>query len=83
MVSDFLAVDIVNLTTLISREKLSKKKFCEKLVKMSLGYVKTEFMDKNLTCRIVCPSEEKNLNEIVVAKKEWKMHFTVVEIVLF
>jgi len=37
------------LTTLISREKLSKKN----LVKM-LGFCQIEFLDKNLTFRIVC-----------------------------
>ena len=40
------------LTTLISREKLSKKIEGEKLVKM-LGFVKIEFLDKNLTFRTV------------------------------
>ena len=48
MVLDFLAVDNFDFTG-----KIVKKKFAEKLVKM-LGYVKIEFLDKNLTFGIVC-----------------------------
>ena len=48
MVLDFLAVDNFDFT-----RKIVKKKFGEKLVKM-LGFVEIEFLDKNLTFRIVC-----------------------------
>ena len=48
MVLDFLAVDNFNFT-----RKNVKKNLGEKLVKMSLGFVKIEFLDKNLTFRIV------------------------------
>ena len=47
MVLDFLAVDNFNFTLNV------KKNLGEKLVKMSLGFVKIEFLDKNLTFRIV------------------------------
>ena len=45
MVLDFLAVDIFDFT-----RKIVKKKLGEKLVKI----VEIEFLDKNLTFRIVC-----------------------------
>ena len=46
MVLDFLAVDNFDFT---------RKNFGEKLVKMlGWGFVKIEFLDKNLTFRIVC-----------------------------
>ena len=48
MVLDFLAVDSFDFT-----RKIVKKNLGEKLVKM-LGFVKIEFLDKNLTFRIVC-----------------------------
>ena len=48
MVFDFLAVDNFDFT-----RKIVKKNLGEKLVKM-LGVVKIEFLDKNLTFRIVC-----------------------------
>ena len=48
MVLDFLAVDNFDFT-----RKNVKKKLGEKLVKM-LGFGKIEFLDKNLTFRIVC-----------------------------
>ena len=48
MVLDFLAVDNFDFT-----RKIVKKILSEKLVKM-LGFVKIEFLDKNLTFRIVC-----------------------------
>ena len=41
------------MTTLISRENLSKKKLGEKLVEMLGFFVKIEFLEKNLTFRIV------------------------------
>ena len=41
------------LTTLISREKLSKKIWVKNSGKC-WGFVKIEFLDKNLTFRIVC-----------------------------
>ena len=47
MVLDFLAVDNFDFT-----RKIVKKKLVEKLVKMF--FVKIEFLDKNLTFRIVC-----------------------------
>ena len=47
VVLDFLAVDNFNFT-----RKIVKKKLGEKLLKM-LGFVKIEFLDKNLTFRIV------------------------------
>ena len=48
MVLDFLAVDNFDFT-----RKIVKKNLGEKFVKM-LGFVKIEFLDKNLTFRIVC-----------------------------
>ena len=48
MVLDFLAVDSFDFT-----RKIVKKIWGEKLVKI-WGLVKTEFLDKNLTFRIVC-----------------------------
>ena len=45
---DFLAVDNFDFT-----RKIAKKKLNEKLAKM-LDFVKIEFLDKNLTFRIVC-----------------------------
>ena len=48
MVLDFLAVDNFDFT-----KKLLKKILGEKLVKI-LGVVEIEFLDKNLTFRIVC-----------------------------
>ena len=48
MVLDFLAVDNFDFT-----RKIVKKIWGEKLVKI-WGLVKTEFLDKNLTFRIVC-----------------------------
>ena len=48
VVLDFLAVDNFDFT-----RKFVKKNLGEKLVKM-LGVVKIEFLDKNLTFRIVC-----------------------------
>ena len=44
----FLAADNFDFT-----RKIVKKNLGEKFVKM-LGYVKSEFLDKNLTFRIVC-----------------------------
>ena len=49
MVLDFLAVDNFDFT-----RKMVKKKLGEKLVKMLFFFVKIEFLDKNLTFRIVC-----------------------------
>ena len=48
MVLDFLAVDNFDFTS-----KIVKKILGEKLVKM-LGFCQIEFLDKNLTFRIVC-----------------------------
>ena len=49
MVLDFLAVDNFDFT-----RKIVKKNLDEKLVKMLGFFVKIEFLDKNLTFRIVC-----------------------------
>ena len=55
MVLDFLAVDNFDFT-----RKIGKTNLGEKLVKL-LGFVKIEFLDKNLTFRIVCSN---NANKI-------------------
>ena len=52
MVLDFLAVDNFDFT-----RKIVKKILGEKLVKM-LGFCQFEFLDKNLTFRIVCIQKE-------------------------
>ena len=49
MVLDFLAVDNFDFT-----RKIVKKNLGEKLVKTLWFVVKIEFLDKNLTFRIVC-----------------------------
>ena len=49
MVLDFLAVDNFDFT-----RKIVKKNLCEKLVETLGVSVKIEFLDKNLTFRIVC-----------------------------
>ena len=49
MVLDILAVDNFDFT-----RKIVKKKLGEKLVEMLGVLVKIEFLDKNLTFRIVC-----------------------------
>ena len=55
MVLDFLAVDNFDFT-----RKIVKKISSEKLVKMLGFFVKIEFLDKNLTFRLVCSSSEKS-----------------------
>ena len=49
MVLDFLAVDKFDFT-----RKIVKKKIWMKNPRKCLGFVKIEFLDKNLTFRIVC-----------------------------
>ena len=55
MVLYFLAVDNFDFT-----RKIVKKNLGEKLVKM-LGFVKIQFLDKNLTFRILCQIKKKKI----------------------